>query len=392
MHMSLDDFSNKRVGLLAGGGLFSWVLAHVFREAAIPVHVYCANVGQVDETQFSSFKSDVTDAGIPLIEVDLRQPMAEMAFEVARYQAHHQGGYWNTTGALRALLVKNLAPRMEQDGCEVIAHGSVGGGNDQQRFARYLAHFTPSIPVYVPWADKRVAARFAGRGEMVAYLQRRTPIAGLEQKTNHSSDGSLMGISHEGTDLETGDQPWIQASFKLTSLPQRAPNEPATVRIEFERGNVRLVEEEQGTALQLMTAVNSLAGTNGIGLASVIERRINGTKCRGIYEAPGMSLLGFAYNQLYDATLSTAAQTLFRQLSQSLGRWLYEGRYFDPDAEAAKTALAELTSKLNGLLDIQLYKGNMHLMFQSGPRDEMYECRFLGGGHQWRLNEISNVL
>lgn len=392
MHMSLDDLLNKKIGLLAGGGLFSWVLAQVFRDAGVDVHVYCANVGQVDETQFSNFKSDISEAGIPLIEVDLRQPMGELALEVARYQACHQGGYWNTTGALRALLVKSLAPRMERDGCEVIAHGSVGGGNDQRRFARYLAHFARSVPVYVPWADKTLADRFAGRSEMVAYLQRRGPIPGLEQKTNHSSDGSLMGISHEGTDLETGDQPWTQAPFRLTSLPQRAPNEPVPVRIEFEQGNVRLIQNEQGTALQLMTVANSLAGTSGIGLTSVIEHRINGTKCRGIYEAPGTSLLGFAYNQLYDAALSTDAQNLFRQLSQSLGRWLYEGRYFDPDAEAAKTALAKLTCDLNGLLDVELYKGNMHLVFVSGQRDEIYECRFHGGGHRWRPHEISNVL
>ncbi len=387
--MRLKDLSNKKVGLFAGGGLFSWVLAHALRDAGIDVRVYCAEVGQVDETLLPHFKADMIKHDILLIETAMAEDMAELALEVTRFQAHHQGGYWNTTGALRALLTKNLSMTMQRDGCEVIAHGCVGGGNDQRRFARYLAHFVPDIPVYAPWIDKELADRFANRQTMVSYLQQKHSIPELNLKINHSSDGSLMGVSHEGTELESGDLPWTQAPFSMTLLPRQAPNEPALLELAFTHGRLRRIDNVRDDPLPLMNLANALAGNHGIGLASVIEHRINGSKCRSIYESPGASLLGFAYSQLYDATLSTVAQNQFRRLSQTLGQCLYEGRYFDAEAETAKATLGELSGDLNGTLDIEVYKGNMHLLRITGQREELYERRFRDGGHRWRSQQIA---
>ncbi|OHY79314.1 hypothetical protein BCA33_16785 [Marinobacter sp. AC-23] len=268
------ELKDHQVGLFAGGGLFSWVQAHLLHEAGANLHVYTADVGQQDESQLTNFKQDMAQLGIPLHTVDLRDVMASFALQVLRYQASYQGGYWNTTGALRAVLVSQLAPRMVEEGCTVLAHGSVNGGNDFRRFTRYIQKFAPSAIPYAPWEDEEFRSRFRDRKEMVEFLLGQSYKEGLEAKEKLSTDGSLMGVSHEGVQLENETVPWIYAPWALTNLPQNAPSQATNVRIEFREGQLHTINGFLNSPQVLLGLANDIAGKHGVGLTAVFEDRV----------------------------------------------------------------------------------------------------------------------
>ncbi|HEV7367640.1 argininosuccinate synthase domain-containing protein [Arenibaculum sp.] len=376
----------RRIGLLAGGGLSSWAVAKLLAEEGADFQVHFADVGQVDETHAQAFLDDMERHRIPCRRHDLRDAAAALALDLVRCRAGYEGGYWNTTGALRLVLLANLAPRLVEAGCDILAHGCVGGGNDQRRFERLTAHYAPGLEVLAPWTDPVLRVRCPDRAGMVRVIEADGPIAGVAGKAAVSSDGSLMGVSHEGTAIEALDRPWRAAPFALSRTPQAAPDETVAVRVGIEGGALATLDGRPQTARGAMEAANALAGRAGVGLTSVIETRIIGTKCRGIYEAPGMTLLGFAYEQLARAVLSPASLALHEELSRVLGRAVYEGRSFEAHAAAARAALVDMTGVLGGEVEVALYKGNLALDgLRNLPADALgaHQHRFAAGGQVW---------
>ncbi len=357
--MTLDDLRKERVGLCVSGGLDSRTLAARLRESGVNVVCFTADVGQPDESDIRNVARRMAPCGVQTIIVDLKRSMAEACFEMIRAQAMYDGGYWNTTGIARAVTVKGLLPEMKKRGCTVLAHGATGRGNDQMRFERYTNVLAPTMKVYAPWRDPALLREFPGRKQMVAYLARRGILMSASNRKRYSTDANLAGLSHEADDLEDLETPCTIVKPTMGVWPQEAPDRVERFHVRFHAARAVAINGKRVAPLQAMRLANTIGGRNGIGIKNALENRIVGTKSRGVYEAPGMELLGYCLLQIYQAILDRRAMHLFQHLSKLVAVQVYDGRYYDPATTAALAAIRALTERANGVVTVDLYKGNM---------------------------------
>lgn len=357
--MQLHELKGEKVGLCVSGGLDSRTIARKLVELKIDLVCFSADLGQPDETDIADVKRRMEPCGAPTVLVDLKQDMARACLEVIRTQAMYDGGYWNSTGIARAVTVRGLLPEMERHGCTVLAHGATGRGNDQMRFERYTNVLAPRMKVYAPWRDPGLLTEFPGRAEMQRYLAGH----GIEtfggSAKRYSTDANLAGLSHEAADLESLETPSRIVEPTMTVWPDQAPDRPETVRIRFEDGKPVALNDRDLDPLTMMQMANTVAGRHGVGLKNALENRIVGTKSRGVYEAPGMELLGTALQHVYQAVLDRHATRLFRTLSAVVADGIYDGRVFDPAVTAARLAIAGLAAYANATVTLEMYRGNL---------------------------------
>lgn len=383
-----QEVAEEIVGVCVSGGLSSLTVAAWLAESGVRTTAFVADIGQAGRGDIGSLARSLESAGLRTVVVDLRKQMAGLALDLVRYDARYDGGYWNTTGAARLVLTKGLAEAIREAGCTVLAHGCVGGGNDERRFARYGSMFAPGLRVFSPWADPGMRGRFPDRATMEAYVRGRGLALDSRCVADYSVDGNLAGFAHEGTALEALGTADGEARRVLTVAPQRAPDKAGTVTVRFERGRPVELDGVPGEPDELLDRANSLAGRHGVGLRSVVENRINGTKCRGIYESPGLDLLGFSLARVYQVTMDTSARQLMQSLSGIIGHAVYEGRYLDPSVRAARAAADVLTDSASATVEVEIYKGGMSVRSLSGHdagRVPPRQTRFGGGGHFWRV-------
>jgi argininosuccinate synthase len=252
---------------------------------------------------------------------------------------------------------------MQKHGCTVLAHGATGRGNDQVRFERYTNVLAPRMKVYAPWRDPVLLQEFPGRKQMAEFLNERGIPALLGKKKNYSTDANLAGLSHEAEDLESLETPCTIVQPTMGVWPQQAPDKAESVAVRFERGCAVAINGRKVTPLEAMLAANRIAGAAGVGMKNALENRIIGTKSRGVYEAPGMELLGHCLALVYQATLDRRSAALFASLSRLVADNIYDGRYFEPATTAALAAIRTLAEHAHGLVTVGLYKGN--IQFQS---------------------------
>ncbi len=358
--MLLKDLAKEKVGICVSGGLDSKTVAARLKQAGVDVLCFTADLAQPDEDNIEDIIGKMAPTGTETLIVDLKDEMAEMCFTTIKAQATYDGGYWNTTGMARAVTVKGLLGAMQEKGCTVLSHGATGRGNDQLRFERYTNVLAPDMKVYAPWRDPELLAEFPGRTEMVAFLRERGIEADVGPKKRYSTDANLGGLSHEAEDLESLETACLIVEPHMGVWPQDAPDaiENATLRVE--RGRVVAINGKELSPLELMTEANSVAGRNGIWMRNALENRIIGTKSRGVYEAPGMELLGFAVGQAYQATMSRRCTDIFRLMSRVVSDQIYDGRFYDPACRAALAAIEELAEPVTATVEVGMYKGNLY--------------------------------
>jgi len=255
--------------------------------------------------------------------------------------------------------VRGLLPEMKKRGCRVLAHGATGRGNDQMRFERYTDVLAPDMKVFAPWRDTVLLADFPGRKQMVEYLHQCGMEAAVGAKKRYSTDANLAGISYEAEDLESLRTPCTIVKPQMGVWPQEAPNKVEKFTVAFERGYAVRINGKKVTPLQAMQEANRVGGRNGIGMKNALENRIIGTKSRGVYEAPGMELLGYGLLQIYQATMDRRATELFQGLSKLVARQTYDGRLFDPATRAAMAAIDVFAGYASGTVTVGLYKGSI---------------------------------
>ncbi|NQZ67845.1 MAG: argininosuccinate synthase, partial [Lentisphaeria bacterium] len=241
----------------------------------------------------------------------------------------------------------------------ILSHGATGRGNDQIRFERYTNVLAPEMKVYAPWRDPVLLDEFPGRSEMCDYLKTFDIIAFPGEKKSYSTDGNLAGLSHEAEDLESLETAMTIVEPTMGVWPQDAPDEIESISIRFVKGIATEVNGESLKAIDLMMKVNELAGRNGIGMKNALENRVIGTKSRGVYEAPGLELLGVTLDYVYQAILERRAADLFKTMSSLIADQIYDGRYYDPSTQAAKAAINTLAEDASGLVTVGMYKGNI---------------------------------
>ncbi len=357
--MRLSDLKNERLGICVSGGLDSRTVARKLVDAGIDVVCFTADLAQPDERDIRDVVGKMKPCGVDTVVVDLKAPMAEACFALIKAQAMYDGGYWNSTGLARAVTVQGLLPAMQERGCTVLVHGATGRGNDQMRFERYTNVLAPDMGVYAPWRDPELLTAFPGRLEMVQYLRSVGIEAFPGDQKRYSTDANLAGLSHEAEDLESLETPCTIVKPTMGVWPQDAPDAPETVRVTFARGRAVQLNGVGCDPLQAMLQANTIGGRNGIGFKNALENRIIGTKSRGVYESPGMELLGQCLAFVYQAVLDRRSAALFQSLSGCIAAQVYDGRYFDPVTRAAQAAVDALAEPASGEVAVDLYKGNI---------------------------------
>jgi argininosuccinate synthase len=355
--MRLQDLQGHTLGICASGGLDSRTVTRRLLDAGCDVVCFTADLGQPDEHDIADVQRRMQATGAEAHVVDLKPQMAEACFATIKALAQYDGGYWNTTGIARAVTVRGLLAAMQQRGCTVLVHGATGRGNDQIRFERYTNVLSPSMHVYAPWRDPAMLEQFPGRKQMAEYLQH----AGLEAKVErkrYSTDANLAGLSHEAEDLEDLATSCLIVDPVMCKWPQHAPDRVEDVTLRFERGRCIAIDGEHLAPLAIMQRANTIGGRNGIGLANALENRIIGTKSRGVYEAPGMELLGAGLRAVYQAVLDRRSTSLFGQASRLVAEATYDGRLYDPAARASLACIDVLGEHASGTVTLGLYRGN----------------------------------
>lgn len=352
------------VGICVSGGLDSKTVALRMKQAGCPVKCFTADIGQPDEEDINDIPKKMAPCGVETIVVDCKADLAEGAFEAIAAQATYDGRYWQSTGIGRYVTVRGILREMKKHGVTVLSHGATGRGNDQVRFERYVNVLDPKFKVYAPWRDPVLLGEFPGRTQMLAFLKEHgighTIVSQAAKR--YSTDANLCGLSNEAEDLESIETPMTIVNPVMGVWPKDAPNDQEEVVLRFEKGRCIAINGKKLEPIEALREANMLAGRNGIGISQALENRIIGTKSRGVYEAPGMELLGRALLYVYEAVLDRRSTRLFKELSKHVADQLYDGRYFDPSTRAALTAIWQLAEPAVGTVKLGLFKGNIYFL------------------------------
>jgi len=365
-------FEGKKVGVCVSGGLDSKTVCKRLVEEGVSVLAFSADLGQPDETDINNVKKRMATCGVETIIIDLKDDMAEACFDTIQQQARYDGGYWNTTGIGRYVTCRGLVRAMQANNVDVLAHGATGRGNDQMRFERYTNVLAPKMSVYAPWRDDELLKEFPGRTEMAAYLNGFGIEAFVGPKKKYSTDANLAGLSHEAEDLESIETPMLIVDPEMGIWPAKAPDKMEEVKLTFVEARCVAINGKKMNPQAVIREANSIGGRTGIGISHALENRIIGTKSRGVYEAPGMELLGESLKFVYQAVLDRRATKLFEHLSGLISDQIYDGRYFDPATTAAIMAVQELTKPATGEVTVGVYKGNIFFLKLTGVKATLY--------------------
>jgi len=356
--------SNDVVGICVSGGLDSKTVALRLRLAGVKVKCFTADIGQPDEDDINDVVKKMAPCGVETHIVDLKKEIAEGAFEAIACQGSYDGGYWQSTGIGRYVTARGLLQEMKKHGCTVLSHGATGRGNDQVRFERYVNVMDPSFKVYAPWRDATLLEEFPGRSQMLEFLKKHGighQIVSQATK-RYSTDANICGLSNEAEDLESIGTPMTIVNPVMGVWPKDAPDAEEVITLRFEKGRCVAIDGKAMEPLEALQTANKIAGRNGIGISHALENRILGTKSRGVYEAPGMQLLGQALTYVYQAVLDRRSTALFGQLARHVADQIYDGRYFDPSTRVAINAIWQLAEPAIGTVKLGLYRGHIHFL------------------------------
>ncbi len=367
----------ERVGIAFSGGLdTSCAVAWMREKGAIPF-TYTADLGQYDEPDIDSVPDRAKAYGAEGARlVDCKQALVEEGLAAIACGAFHirSGGkqYFNTTPLGRAVTGTLLVRAMLQDGVSIWGDGSTYKGNDIERFYRYGLLANPKLRIYKPWLDTDFVTELGGRTEMSEWLAaRKLPYRDSVEKA-YSTDANILGATHEAKSLEELDtsieivQPIMGVKFWDPSVEIVTED----VKVEFIQGRpVKINGESFTDIVKLFDTANRIGGRHGIGMADQIENRIIEAKSRGIYEAPGMALLFIAYERLISAIHNEDTIANYHAEGRRLGRLLYEGRWFDPQALMLRESLTRwVASAVTGEVTIRLRRGDDYsILNTTGP-------------------------
>lgn len=366
IHRTLPP-AGTRIGLAYSGGLDTRTAVLWLSQKGLVVHAYTADLGQPDEAEPARIPPGALDHGAAAARlVDCREALCREGIVALQCGAFHlsAGGkrYFNTTPLGRAVTTTAIVGAMREDGVRVFSDGSTHKGNDIQRFYRYGVLVNPALEVYKPWLDAQFVRELGGRTEMSAFLQKAGKPYKMGAEKAYSTDSNVLGATHEAKELERLDrwmdvvEPIMGVAFWKSDV--RIPTE--RVVIAFERGvPVSVGGKRPSTLFELMGLANAVGGRHGLGMSDQIENRVIDAKSRGIYEAPGMMLLCLAYERLLSAVHNENTTDLYVTLGRKLGRLLYEGKWYDPEAQLLKDALVRwVGSAVSGEVEVELRRGD----------------------------------
>jgi argininosuccinate synthase len=374
--------AGERVGIAFSGGLDTTVaIAWIRENGAIP-YALTADLGQADEPDVTGIPARASAVGAEeAILVDCKSQLVHEGLVALRCGAFHVSSagktYFNTTPLGRAVTGTMLVQAMHEHGVDVWGDGSTYKGNDIERFFRYGLLANPALRIYKPWLDPRFVEELGGRKELSEWLAER----GLEYRVSaekaYSTDANIWGATHEAKELELLDRS-IHTVEPIMGVRHWDPSvavEPETVRVRFEQGwPVALNGTSFDDRVALVREANAIGGRHGLGTSDQIENRIIEAKSRGIFEAPGMALLFLAYERLVNAIHNEATIDAYRNEGRRLGRLLYEGRWFDPQALMLRQSLSSwVGSAVTGEVTVELRRGDDYTILDTVSENATYQ-------------------
>ena len=349
----------KKVVLAYSGGLDTSIIIPWLKENYNNCEVIAVsgNVGQADELEGLEEKAKKTGAS-KLYILDLTDDYVDnYIIPTLKMDAIYED-YLLGTSTARPCIAKGLVDIAIKEGADAICHGCTGKGNDQVRFELAIKHFAPNMPIIAPWREWTLKSR----EEEIDYAEAHNIPLKINRETNYSKDKNLWHLSHEGLDLEdTGNEPMYEKEgfLEMGVSPIQAPDEPTYVELEFEQGVPVAIDGEKKSAKEIIYKLNELGGANGIGIIDIVENRLVGMKCRGVYETPGGTILYKAHEALESITLDKMTLHEKQRLSITFAELVYNGQWFTPLREAISAFADKTQEKVTGKVRLKLYKGNI---------------------------------
>ena len=356
----------KKVVLAYSGGLDTSVILRWLKENyGCEVVTFTADLGQGEEVEPARAKAQMGGVKEIYIE-DLREEFVrDYVFPMFRANALYEGTYLLGTSIARPLIAKRQIEIARQTGADAVAHGATGKGNDQVRFELAYYALEPEIRVIAPWREWELDSRT----KLLDYAEKhQIPIAkGKMGEPPYSTDANLLHISYEGRALE---DPWVapdDSMFTRSVAPEKAPNTPTLIEIEFEKGDPVAIDGKRLSPAALLTELNRLGGENGIGRLDLVENRFVGMKSRGVYETPGGTILSVARRGIESLTLDRGASHLKDELMPRYAELIYNGFWFAPERIALQALIDQTQERVSGTVRMKLLKGAATIAGRKSP-------------------------
>jgi argininosuccinate synthase len=345
----------EKIILAYSGGLdTSVILKWLAEEYQCPIIAYAADIGQHEDWDAVREKGMATGAEKVIIS-DLREEFVRnYIFPAFRANAIYEGSYLLGTALARPVIAKEQVRIAAQEGADSLSHGATGKGNDQVRFELGYLALNPKLKIISPWRIWDLNSR----KKLLTFAKEYNIPVPVTKKSPYSSDENILHISFEGGLLE---DPWNEPDedmFKLSVSPEKAPDKPTWIEVEFERGDPVSIDGKRLDPVAIMTELNRLGGENGIGRLDMVENRFVGMKSRGVYETPGGTILRVAHRDLETITLDREVLDIRDSLIPRYAKLIYNGFWFSPEMTILQKTMDETQKTVNGVVRLKLYKGN----------------------------------
>ena len=349
----------EKVILAYSGGLDTTALIPWLKETFdYEVICCCVNCGQGAELDGLDKRAAMSGASKLYIEDIVDEFCDEYIVPCVQAGAVYEHKYLLGTSMARPAIAKRLVEIARKEGATAICHGATGKGNDQVRFEMAVKALAPDMKVIAPWREWSIKSR----EEEIAYAEAHQVPLKISRETNYSKDKNIWLLSHEGMDLEDpANEPLYNKPgfLELGVSPENAPNIPSYVTLHFEQGVPTAIDGETMNATAIIAKLNAMGGANGIGLLDIVENRLVGMKCRGVYETPGGAILYAAHEKLEMLCLDKETSHYKALVAQKLGEIVYNGQWFTPLTDAILAFVKQTQKTVTGDVKLKLYKGNI---------------------------------
>jgi argininosuccinate synthase len=355
--------------LAYSGGLDTSVILGWLQDEGYDVHAVYVDLGQPCEDRQAILKK-ARDCGAKSSRiVDVQEELCrDFAFPVLQWQARYEGVYLLGTSIARPIIAKACLEVAREVKADAFAHGATGKGNDQCRFQLTADSLAPGTKTIAPWRIPAFRAKFPGRTAMIAYCEAKKIPVKASVSQPYSSDENCLHISYEAGKLEELTVNGVElVEFGMTVSPQQAPDKIESVTIDFESGVPVKVNGKKLSAVEIVRELNTIGGRNGIGRVDVVENRFVGMKSRGVYEAPGMTILYEAHRLIEQLTLDRDLVHLRDQLSPQVAEMVYYGFWYAAKFDALLAFIREAQKHVTGTATLNLYKGNLQVASRTSP-------------------------
>ena len=368
----------KKVVLAYSGGLDTSVILKWLQDVYhCEVVTFTADIGQGGEVapaRAKALKMGIKKQNI-FIE-DLREEFVrDFVFPMFRANTLYEGEYLLGTSIARPLIAKHLVAIAKKTKADAISHGATGKGNDQVRFELGAYALMPEVKVIAPWREWDLLSR----DKLLAYAdQHGIPVDFKKRKGGgapYSMDANLLHISYEGGVLEDPGYAPEESMWRMTVAPERAPNKPEMIELDFQRGDIVAVNGRQLTPAGVLTELNRLGGKHGIGRLDLLENRYVGMKSRGCYETPGGTIMWKAHRAMESLTLDREVLALKDDLMPRYGRLIYNGYWFSPERKLLQGLIDESQQPVNGKVRLKLYKGSLMVVGRESKTDSLFDMK-----------------